>query len=181
MRGEGRPSLRSVDSEVKRRAIEPRNHSSWRAFVVDISGGRVESVDPWSQSADSISPGSENMANDQWVSRELGRPWCLHRTFRMGDRNRQLPGPRRRVCGRGERTSDAAMVSRRELSERREMGIRESERLVVPTKRGNRPLGPRRGKGAPCHDTVGGKHGGCIGTRVRVHETTTDRGSEFVT
>jgi hypothetical protein len=33
---------------------------------------------------------------------------------------------------------------------------------------------PWGGKGAPRRGTVGGKHGGCLGTRSRVHETTTD-------
>ncbi len=33
----------------------------------------------------------------------------------------------------------------------------ESERRVVPAKRGNRPEGPRGGKGAPGHETAGGK------------------------
>src|ERR1017187_6361468 len=36
------------------------------------------------------------------------------------------------------------------------------------------PLRPHGGKGMPFQTTVGGKHGGCIGTRGRVHETTTD-------
>ena len=35
-------------------------------------------------------------------------------------------------------------------------GDGESERLGVPTTRGNRPEGPRRGKGAPGHETAGG-------------------------
>jgi hypothetical protein len=51
----------------------------------------------------------------------------------------------------------------------------ESERPVVSPKRGNHPEGPRGEKGTPCHDTVGGKHGGCIETLNRGHETTTDR------
>ena len=36
-----------------------------------------------------------------------------------------------------------------------------------------------RSEGDACFNwTVGGKHGGCIGTRGRVHETTTDSGSQ---
>ena len=57
------------------------------------------------------------------------------------------------------------------------MSGRESERPIVPTKRGNSTEGPRGGKGTPFQTTVGGKHGGCIGTRGRVHETTTDSGT----
>src|SRR5262245_57455235 len=56
-----------------------------------------------------------------------------------------------------------------------ETGGRESERPVVPRKPGNHSEGPGGGKRAPCHETVGGKHGGCIETRNRVHKTTTDR------
>ena len=65
------------------------------------------------------------------------------------------------------------MVSAREEFERVETGGGESERSVVSLKRGNHPEGPRGEKGTPCHDTVGGKHGGCIETLNRVHETTT--------
>ena len=65
------------------------------------------------------------------------------------------------------------MVSAREDIERVETGGGESERPVVSLKRGNHPEGPRGEKGTPCHDTVGGKHGGCIETLNRVHETTT--------
>src|SRR5207244_4051269 len=39
------------------------------------------------------------------------------------------------------------------------------------------PRGPGGGKGAPSHRTVGGKHGGCSGTRNRVNATTTDSGT----
>ena len=58
-----------------------------------------------------------------------------------------------------------------------EMGGRESERPIVTLRRGNSTAGPRGVKGTPFQLTVGGKHGGCIGTRGRVHETTTDSGS----
>src|SRR5271157_6656337 len=44
--------------------------------------------------------------------------------------------------------------------ERVEMDGGESERPTVSLKRGNHPEGPRGEKGTPCHDTVGGKHGG---------------------
>ena len=58
-----------------------------------------------------------------------------------------------------------------------ERGGRESERPIVATKRGTSTEGPRGAKGMPFQTAVGGKHGGCIGTRGRVHETTTDSGS----
>ena len=40
----GRPTLRSVDSEVKGRVIEPRNYKPWGAFVLDTGGGRVRQL-----------------------------------------------------------------------------------------------------------------------------------------
>jgi len=40
----GRPILRSVDSEVKGRVIEPRKYKPLGAFVVDTGGGRVRQL-----------------------------------------------------------------------------------------------------------------------------------------
>src|SRR5271157_1881144 len=40
----GRPTLRSVDSQVKGRVIEPRKLKTRGAFVLDISGGRVRQL-----------------------------------------------------------------------------------------------------------------------------------------
>src|SRR5208337_3482685 len=39
-----RPILRSVDSEVKGRVIEPRKYKTLGAFVVDTGGGRVRQL-----------------------------------------------------------------------------------------------------------------------------------------
>ena len=40
----GRPTLRSVDSAVKGRVIEPRKYKPRGAFVVDTGGGRVRQL-----------------------------------------------------------------------------------------------------------------------------------------
>ena len=40
----GRPILRSVDSEVKDRVIEPRKLKTLGALVLDVSGGRVRQL-----------------------------------------------------------------------------------------------------------------------------------------
>ena len=40
----GRPILRSVDSEVKGRVIEPRKYKPLGAFVLDTGGGRVRQL-----------------------------------------------------------------------------------------------------------------------------------------
>jgi len=107
------------------------------------------------------------------VSKEPERPRRFHRQSGWGDRNRQLPGPRWDAPDRGEQNTGETVVSAREDIERVETDGGESERPIVSLKRGNHPEGPRGEKGTPCHDTVGGKHGGCIETRNRVHETTT--------
>ncbi len=61
------------------------------------------------------------------------------------------------------------------VTERVEKDGGESDRPIISLKRGNHPEGPRGEQGTPCHDTVGGKHGGCIETLTRGHATTTDR------
>jgi hypothetical protein len=60
----GRPTLRSVDSEIKGRVIEPRKLKTLGAFVVDISGGRVRRSYTWSRRTRLILPGSKNRDND---------------------------------------------------------------------------------------------------------------------
>ena len=40
----GQPILRSVDSEVKGRVIEPRKYKTLGALVLDVSGGRVRQL-----------------------------------------------------------------------------------------------------------------------------------------
>ena len=108
------------------------------------------------------------------VSREPERPRRFHRKSGWGDRNRQLPGPRWDAHDRGEQTTGETMVSAREDIKRVETDGGESERPIVSMKRGNHSSkGPRGEKGMPCHDTVGGTHGGCIETHHRVQEPTT--------
>ena len=88
-----------------------------------------------------------------------------------GTDNSLAPGGTPTTAGSEPRAK--TMVSAREDIERVETGGGESERPVVSLKWGNHPEGPRGEKGTPCHDTVGGKHGGCIETHNRVHEPTT--------
>src|SRR5271166_6576436 len=61
----------------------------------------------------------------------------------MGDRNRQLPGPRWDAHDRGEQTTGDTVVSAREDIERVETDGGESERPIVSLKRGNHPQGLR--------------------------------------
>ncbi len=66
----------------------------------------------------------------------------------MGDRNRQLPGPRWDAHDRGEQTTGETVVSAREEFERVETDGGESERPILSLKRGNHPRDPveRRGR-----------------------------------
>ena len=59
--------------------------------------------------------------------------------------------------GRGSETRVRPGYRQAKATKRGGTGGGESERLIVPTTRGNRPEGPRRGKGAPGHETAGGK------------------------
>src|SRR5271157_6411561 len=83
LRGDGRPSLRSVDSEIKRCVIEPRNF-----LVVSPRLGR-----PRGPSQALATPGPTGVpghtgVGGTWrmiirVPRELGRPCRLHRDCRL--------------------------------------------------------------------------------------------------
>ena len=57
--------------------------------------------------------------------------------FRMGDRNRQLPGPRWDAHDRGEQTTGETVVSPSEANKRGERDGKESQRLIGAVKRGN--------------------------------------------
>ena len=107
------------------------------------------------------------------VSKEPERPRRFHRKsgWETGTDNSQAPGGTPTTEGSKPRAK--TVVSARESFERVETDVGESERPIVSLKRGNHPEGPRGEKGTPCHDTVGGKHGGCIETHNRVQEPTT--------
>ena len=58
--------------------------------------------------------------------------------------------------GRGNETRMRPGYRRAKETKRGGMGGGDSERRIVPWKRGNRPQGPRGGKEAPGHETAGG-------------------------
>src|SRR5271157_4979014 len=111
------------------------------------------------------------------VSKEPERPRRFHRQSGWGDRNRQLPGPRWDAHDRGEQTTGDTVVSAREEFRTGRDGRRGVGASHSIDEAGEPPEGPRGEKGTPCHDTVGGKHGGCIETLNRANKTTTDRGT----
>src|SRR3954469_16371743 len=83
---------------------------------------------------------------------------------------RQLPGGRYRVTnsrpsagapgGPGSEIRVQSWYRQAKATKRGGTGDGESERPILPVTRGNRPEGPRRGKGAPGHETVGGTDAG---------------------
>ena len=107
--------------------------------------------------ARAIPPGSENRARSRGFPRNLGGPFAFS----------EIPGGRYRVTnsrsvaealgGHGSETRVQPGYRWAKATKRGGMGDGESERLILPSKRGNRPKGPRGGKGAPGHETAGGK------------------------
>src|SRR3954452_438546 len=118
LRGEGRPSLRSVDSEVKGRVIEPRKLKSPGAFAVDMSGGRVGRANNRSPGRGRSYRGRRARAMAIRVSQEPGRPRRFHCNFRLGTRNTNSPEPtaaRRPLLGANSRRT-SGIAKRRQRS-----------------------------------------------------------------
>src|SRR5208337_4515601 len=109
----GWPPLRSVDSQIKRCAIEPRN-----LLVVSLrrcqSRGPRQATHSWSTQPAWSRRGRRARTMATRVSKEPERPRRFHRQSGWGDRNRQLPGPRWDAHDRGEQTTGDTMVSARE-------------------------------------------------------------------
>ena len=107
----GRPTLRSVDSEVKGRVIEPRKLKTLGAFVVDISGGRVRRCYTWSRRTRLILPGSKNTDNDHQGFPGTWEPRSSPPTFSGSGTGIPTPrSPRPCVPAAGSK-SDARVVS----------------------------------------------------------------------
>ena len=91
------------------------------------------------------------------VPRELGRPCRLHRRCRPETRltnSRMIHGPASGAAG--DEPGTQRWYRQAKETKCGEMGGRESERLIVPSSRGNRPEGPRGGKGTPSHEPLEG-------------------------
>src|SRR4051812_3875217 len=90
------------------------------------------------------------------VPQEPGRPFRL-----LGKSRREVPVTNSRpvahaLGGDGSETRVRPGYRQAKATKRGGTGDGESERLIVPAKRGNRPEGPRGGKEAPGHETAGG-------------------------
>src|SRR3954452_14010699 len=87
-------------------------------------------------------------------------------TWEAPSSSRQIPGGRYRVTnsrpvagasgGHGSETRVRPGYRQAKATKRGVTGGGDSERRIVPVRRGNRPLGPRGGKKAPGHETAGG-------------------------
>ena len=140
LRGGGRPPLRSVDSEIKRCVIEPRNF-----LVVSLRRGQTRGPRQALATLGPISVPGHTGVGGTWrmitrVPRELGRPCRLHRNCRPETRltnSRLIRGPRPRPTGTNEGRNDG-IAKRRKRSAARWDG-KESQRPIVVLKRGNGP------------------------------------------
>src|SRR6202049_3789687 len=103
-------------------------------------------------------------------SRNLGVPVVSTVISRWGT-GLSTPGPRWRTRRRREQNPSAPVVPPSEGNEARRDGQQDVGAPRSTVEAGEpEPPGPWGGKGVPSHGTVGGKHGGCIETRVRVNE-----------
>jgi len=143
----GQPILRSVDSQVKGRVIEPRKYKTRGAFVVDTGGGRVRQLtlgplslpDPAGvEEHGQWPPGSPRNLRDPDVSidipdEETGTPDLL------------APGGSPTTEGSEQRAKRWYRLVKN--SKRAEMDGGESERPIVSLKRGNHPRDPVEKRG----------------------------------
>jgi hypothetical protein len=138
--------------------LSPESVTVAGADVVFITEGRV-AAPQWPGARDPAGVGEQGTLT-HGSPRNLGGP----------DAFSVSPGGRYRVTnsrpaagapgGRGSEPRVRPGYRQAKVTKRGGTGGGESERLVLPVTRGNRPEGPRRGKGAPGHETVGGKDAG---------------------
>ncbi len=81
------------------------------------------------------------------VPRELGRPCRLHRGGRLEHRLTNSRLIHSSVPSWWGRTGDERWYRQAKETKRGEMGVKESERLVVPLNQGNHPRDPGEGRG----------------------------------
>ena len=148
LRGEGRLSLRSVDSEIKRCVIEPRN------FLV-VSPRRCQTRGPsqalaytWTHQRAWSHRGRRNMANDQvGFSGNLGDLAVSIVTAGWSPAYQLQVDPRLPSRAGGDEQGTKRWYRQAKETKCGEMGGKESERLVVPLSQGNHPRDPGEGRG----------------------------------
>src|SRR5208337_4296503 len=154
--------------------VEP---SSWS--VAGAAPGNLLMV----HSACLVTPGSEEYGErSQGFLRELGRPCRFHRARRLEippTNSRLIHGSASGAGGDEQRTQ--RWYRQAKETKRGEMSGRESQRLIVPSKRGTQTEGPRRGKEVPSHEPLKGNMPGTLrhelcsrnddgSRRSRIHE-----------
>jgi hypothetical protein len=154
--------------------MEPRNRFSRGSRRVVRNGrpcrGAAMAWRPWSRR------GRRTGHAHTRVPQEPGRPLHLlgksrreHRVTNSGPLA-DAPG------GRGSEQRVRPGYRRAKETKRGGRGGGESERRIVPWKRGNRPEGPRRGKEAPGHETAGGTDARDTEPCYHLNRTTADSG-----
>ena len=166
----GQPALRSVDSERVGRCDRAPDKTTLRrpTSLRQRKAGIVQSF--WLGCT--APPGSKNSGMYALGSvREPGRSCRLRRSKPVvGLREKvQANACRCSPCVGAKREHHDGTAERRKRSEAG-MDGRESERLVVPLKPGNRPEGPGGGKETPRYGTVGEKDAGDFELRRRLNE-----------
>ena len=148
LRGRRATPLRSVDSEIKRCVIEPRNYPRREPSSWSVAG-----AEPGNSPGPISVPGHAGVGGT-WrmitrVSRELGRPCRLHRDSRPETpvtNSRMIHSSRPALRGR---TGTQRWYRQAKETKRGEMDGKESQHPIVAMKRGNGPSGPRGAKGVP--------------------------------
>ena len=106
--------------------------------------------------APAIPPGSESRTRSRGFPRNLGGPVASTanpgRSYRVTNSRPAAGAP----DGPGNEPRVRPWYRQAKATKRGGTGGRESERPILPVTRGNRPEGPRRGKGASGHETAGG-------------------------
>src|SRR5262245_63806043 len=111
--------------------------------------------------AHAIPPGSKNRARSPRGSPGTWEAPPSSRSIPAGGTGSPTPGPRpTHPAATGSKPGCSRDTGRAKATKRGGTGGGDSERLIVPPTRGNRPEGPRRGEGVPGHETVGGKDAG---------------------
>jgi hypothetical protein len=141
-----RSMLRSVDSERTSRGIEPRNtpHRGSRCSL-GLSDGSIDA--PNSLARRSLR-GRRAWRGRKGSSRNLGDPVVSTDKKPAGQpANKATAHGRRHLADVGAKRQELGWY-RRANEKRGGKGAGSRSALVVPTKRGNRPEGPRGGKGS---------------------------------
>ena len=152
----GQLPLRSVDSQIKRRAIEPRNLFAVSLRCCQMRGPR-QATYPWSTQPAWSRRGRRTGRMITRVPWELGRPCRLHRHVPAGARLTNSRMNHSQVPDCGDKPGTKQWYRQAKATKCGEMGGRESEHFILATKRGNGPSRTPWSQGGAALQT-GGRH-----------------------